>query len=748
MEKAKEKKVLPPNGGYPMHTPEQFKDLYYTYIHNAEDRKMIEEAYEFAKKKHEGQFRKSGEPFFQHPLEVAYIIGELNGGPVTIASALLHDVVEDTDATVEELAEKFGDEVAKIVDSLTKIQRLKLSHRSEDEFVYEDHRKIFLGMAKDVRVILVKLADRLHNMRTVDSLSPERQRALAKETLEVFAPIAHRLGIYRIQSELQDLSLRVLEPKIYQKIVKLVNERTKNRKSNLEDFKKRIADILFKDKIPFRMESRVKSIYSIYRKMYEKGHNFADIYDVLAIRIITNTEQNCYAILGHVHQLYTPIPGRFKDYIAVPKPNMYQSLHTSIVAGDGLTYEVQIRTEEMDQIAEEGIAAHWRYKEGSHYNAREEQKEIEERLHWFRDFVSMSDTNQSAPAKEYMDTLTQDVFEANVYVFTPLGKVIDLPAGSTPLDFAYKIHTKVGDSCVGALINGVGVPLNTALKTGDICEIRTAKNAPGPNESWLNIAKTSSAKGHIRRALQKKDAEIMKAEKVKAGKQACTDSFKTQGVEEAEMERMLSEKRVLDEYHAESLEDLYVMMSNKNPTPGAVIQFLGVRKKADPAELVKKYASSGSKSQAGDSNPIEVPGGVTNLAISLANCCNPIPGDDVIGYISKGKGIVVHRVNCPNIARLSKRLIPVYWKQDLGVSTYPVDLEITASDRNNLLADIISCLGAKNCPCQDLRAHLVTETMNTVVNVTIRVTDSHLLEDVIASVSGVRGVFKVTRVIH
>ena len=416
-----------------MHSFDDLKVVFYTYITNPHDREMIEKAYLFAKEKHKDQKRKSGEPYIHHPLEVAYILAQLQGGPATIAAGFLHDVVEDTDTSIEEIKDRFGEDVAKIVDSLTKIQRLKLSKRTDEDFEAEDHRKIFLGMANDVRVILVKLADRLHNMRTLQSLSAERQKALSKETLEVFTPIAHRLGIYTIQSELEDLCLKYLEPEKYQKILQLVNERTQHRKESLESVKKRIADILLNSKIPFRMESRVKSIYSLYRKMYLKGHSIDDIFDILAIRIITETELNCYEILGIIHQTYKPIPGRFKDYIAMPKPNMYQSLHTSVVAGDGQTYEIQIRTEEMDKIAETGVAAHWKYKEGGHYNAKEEQKEIEEQLHWFRDFVNMSG-QQDGTAKEYMEALTNDVFGANVYVFTPLGKVIDLPTGSTPLE--------------------------------------------------------------------------------------------------------------------------------------------------------------------------------------------------------------------------------------------------------------------------------------------------------------------------
>ena len=742
------KKALPPNGGYPMHTYEDLKEVFYPYITNPADRQMIEKAYLFAKEKHKDQKRRSGEPYIQHPLEVAYILASLQVGPATLASGFLHDVVEDTDTTIEDIEKNFGEDVAKIVDSLTKIQRLKLSKRTEVDFEAEDHRKIFLGMAKDVRVILVKLADRLHNLRTLASLNPDRQKALSKETLEVFTPIAHRLGINTIQSEMEDLCLKYLEPEKYQRILDLVNERTTHRKQSLESVKKRVADILFEQNIPFRMESRVKSIYSLYRKMYQKGHSIDDIFDILAIRIITETERNCYEILGVIHQTYKPIPGRFKDYIAMPKPNMYQSLHTSVVAGDGQTYEFQIRTEEMDRVAETGVAAHWKYKESGHYNAKEEQREIEEQLHWFRDFVSMSG-QQEGSAKEYMDALTSDVFEANVYVFTPMGKVIDLPNGSTPLDFAYRIHTRVGDQAIGAVVNGMGVPLNTVLKTGDICEIRTSKNAPGPNEGWLEIAKTASAKSHIRKALQKRDAEILKVERVKSGKQSAIDAFRMQGVEEEEMERLLNTPKVLNEYHCENLDDLYVMMNAKNPTPGAVIDFLGIKRRKATFDMEKMQKASNKQTKIKtDNSPIEVAGGVSHLAVALSQCCTPIPGDDIVGYITKGKGITIHRRNCPNVIHETKRLIDAKWRENLPIATYPVDIEIYANDRANLLADVLSTLATKNISVTELKAKLVTQTMNDVFTMTVHVPDAKVLEDTFALLMGVKGVYSVERVIH
>lgn len=729
-----------------MHSYEDLKSLFATYIANEGDQKLIYEAYLLAKEKHSNQCRKSGEPYIHHPLEVAYICAQLQSGPATLASALLHDVVEDTDMTIEEIEAKFGPDVRLIVDSLTKIQRMKLSHMSKEDFEAEDHRKIFLGMAHDVRVIIVKLADRLHNMRTLDSLSPERRKALAQETLDVFTPIAHRLGIYTMQSELEDLSLKYLEPETYQKIKKLVDERFEKGKGALEQLKKRIADQLYEHKIPFKMESRVKSIYSIYKKMYKKGHSFDEIYDILAIRVITKTVVNCYEILGMIHTTYTPIPGRFKDYIAMPKPNLYQSLHTSIVAGDGNVYEVQIRTEEMDQVAETGVAAHWKYKEGSHYNPREEQKEIENQLHWFRDFVTLSGSEKGT-AKEYMASLTNDIFGANVYVFTPLGKVVDLPSGATTLDFAYKIHTKVGDAAVGAIVNGALVPLSTVLKTGDICEIKTSEKSSGPNDSWLEIAKTSSARNHIRRALQKKDAALLKDEKIKQGKSSLLDGFKLRGFDEEETLRILSDNlaKLSNEFHCATLDDLYVSVSARNPIPSAILDFLHIKKRLIQKSGKKK--AFGQK-EPGANCPVEVSGGITGLAVSLGQCCTPIPGDAIVGYITRGKGITVHRANCPNIAHEKARLIDLKWKEDLGVGHYPVDLEIYANDRANLVADILQAISAKGILTSDLRSHLLAETMNDVIDVTISVTDSKCLDDLFAVLLGVKGVFSVSRVIH
>lgn len=728
------------NGGYPLHSFEDLKEVYEQYITDPDDRNKIETAYLFILDKHHGQMRKSGEPYYHHLLEVAYILATLKSGPATITAGLLHDVVEDTDTSIEYIKRIWGKEVAKMVDSLTKIQRMKLSKITAEDFEAEDHRKILIGMAKDIRVILIKLADRLHNLRTLASLSHERQIAIAKETMEVFIPIAHRLGLDAIKCEMADLCLKYLEPEKFEEIKNLLAAKTKFLEKSLTAFKKRIADILFANNVPFDITSRVKSISSIYEKMYVKGRAFDEIYDILALRIITESEMQCYEILGLIHKFYTPVPGRFKDYIAMPKPNMYQSLHTTVVSGDGNFYEVQIRTKEMDEIAEAGVAAHWAYKEHTGYNPDKEQKEIEDKLHWFRDFVSIS-KDKHDNASEYIDALTKDIFEANVYVFTPNGKVIELPQGSTPVDFAYRIHTKVGDSTVGALVNGVMVPLNTILKTGDMVEIKTSKNSPGPNEGWLEFVKTNTAKSQIKRFLQKKNAALVRDEKIAKGRQSVIDAFKDRGIEEEEAMELISQDKVLEKFEFDNVEDLLIGVSNRKPTASAIIEFLGIKK---PVVLPTGKARSG----AGQEAPVYCLG-ATKIAIKLANCCTPIPGDGIVGYITKGKGVSVHRANCPNVSREKERLIEVFWRDDIEFATYPVDISLEANDRPNLLIDIMNTLSSTKTSVSSLHAQVQSHNISlVVVNMTIYVSDSKRLNDICNVLLNIKGVYGYKRVIH
>lgn len=736
-----EKKVLI-NGGYPLHTYEDVEELFSTYITNKEDKEMIRRAYDFIIEKHKGQLRKSGEPYYHHLIEVAYICASLKCGPATIAASFLHDVVEDTDTSIAMIEKMWGKEVALLVDSLTKIQRLKLSKIESEDFEAQDHRKIFIGMAKDIRVILIKLADRLHNLRTLASLKPERQIALCKETMEVFVPIAHRLGLDSIKNEMQNICLSYLEPEKYNEVVKLLSKKEKTLSKSLDGLKKKIADLLFGENIPFEISSRVKSIYSIYSKMYLKGHSFNDIYDILALRIITDTEIRCYEILGLIHKVYKPLPGRFKDYIAMPKPNMYQSLHTTIISGDGNFYEIQIRTKEMDEIAEGGVAAHWAYKEGTGYNSKQEQMEIENKLHWFRDFVSISQDNQNESASEFMASLTHDIFDANVYVFTPKGKVIELTQGSTPVDFAYRIHTKVGDSTVGALVNGQMVPLNTVLKTGDMVEIKTSKSSPGPSEGWLEFVKTSQAKSCIKKYILRKNSELVRDEKIIKGKQSCLDAFKDRGVNEEEMMNYLNDNKLLDYFECDSVDDLFVGVSGRKPTPASIIEYLHLKK-----EFAFHAFEGRAKSKSGDTCPVYAKG-AGKIAISLANCCTPIPGDDIVGYITKGKGITVHRRTCPNIAKEKQRLIDIYWRDDLEFATYPVDIVVEASDRNNLLVDIMNKLSTNHVTVASIHARANPSNLTSTFNITLLVSDSKRLTDICNSLLGITGVYNVTRTIH
>ena len=739
---AAEVKTIPINGGYPLHTFEDVEAIYQNYISSPEDRKKIREAYNFIIEKHKDQFRKSGEPYFHHLVEVAYIVASLQCGPTTIIAAFLHDVVEDTDVTVEEIEKIWGSEVAKIVDSLTKIQRLKLSKMHSEEFEAEDHRKIFIGMAKDIRVIIIKLADRLHNLRTLEALSDERQQAIAQETMDVFVPIAHRLGLDVLKSEMEDLCLKYLEPERYYEIKKLLSNKAKTIGKTLEALRKRIADILFENNIPFDISARVKSIYSIYTKMYLKGHPFDEIYDILALRIITDTEMRCYEILGLIHKTYKPVPGRFKDYIAMPKPNMYQSLHTTIVSGNGNFYEIQIRTKEMDDIAEIGVAAHWAYKENTGYSSRKEQQEIEDKLHWFRDFVSVTNENTEANASDYVNNLSRDIFEANVYVFTPKGKVIELPNGSTPVDFAYRIHTKVGDSTTGALVNGVMVPLNTILKTGDMVEIKTSKNSPGPSEGWLNFVRSAQAKSCIRKFIIKKNADVMRGEKITKGRQSCLDAFRDRGIDEPEMMEYLDSPKVLNYFHFNSVDDLFVGISGRKPVPSAIFDFLKIKR---PPVI----NTTGPRQKIVSSTcPVYCRGGGSRLAISLANCCTPIPGDDIVGYITKGKGITVHRRTCPNVANEKERLINVYWRSDIEASTYPVDVFIEASDRPNLLVDVLSTLSIAKVSTSSVHASTNPSNFSATITATLQVSDAKRLNDIFNIIQNIPGVYRVTRMIH
>lgn len=726
-----------------VYTFEDLRNLYEPYITIPKDRKLIEDAYHYACSRHEGQKRKSGDPYIVHPIAVAYFLAELHTGPETIAAGLLHDTVEDTQTTTEDLKNKFGETVASLVEALTKIA--DVTHRHDLHIMAEDHRKIFVAMAKDVRVIIIKLCDRLHNMSTLDFQPRASQIRISNETLEVYAPIAHRLGLYKIQLDLEDMSLFYLQPDEYKHIQELLESKHEDLVVSTAKFKQRLDEIISKTSIPYSISARVKSIYSIYKKMYEKKHEFDEIYDLMALRIITETENQCYELLGYIHANFKPIPGRFKDYIAMPKSNLYQSLHTTIITDDGSIFEVQIRTKLMDETAEEGVAAHWRYKEGANYDAHREQAEIENQLHWFRDFVSITSENaKDESAQEYVHTLQHDIFDASVYVFTPMGKVICLPKGSTPIDFAYRIHTQVGDTLSGAKINRVLVPIGTELKTGDICEIITSKDAH-PNTSWQNLCKSSFAKTRIRKYLAKVNEDYVRKEQIQKGKQSLIDSMHERKLN-VNVEEIITDE-VLEHFKCPDIDTFYIRMLGKKIVPQQLVDFLGLKK--DEKTLQEEIASNNNRHQlAKKVDDIVLLENGDRAMMTLAACCRPIPGDEISGYITKGNGVKVHRKECPNIKEAGSRLVKVVWNEDAPKVTHPVDLLVVCQDRPGLLIDVMNSLSLAKINALTLNAKLNPEQHKTIISLTITVLSQKELAMATHYLLGIKGVVEVNRIIH
>lgn len=725
-----------------IYTFEDVKNVYSKYIHNPEELDKIYQAYLFASEKHKNQVRKSGDPYIVHLLGVARILSELNTGPTTIIAGLLHDTIEDTDTTEEEITEKFGKEVCYLVQGVTKVTRLSDYHNVD--FEAESHRKIFIAMAKDIRVIIIKLADRLHNMRTLQFQPPEKQKKIAKETRDVYAPIAHRLGLSQVKTELEDLSLFYLEREKFEEIENLLSRQSTNMKNAIDVLKNKIVEILTPTNILFEITSRVKSIYSIYKKMYVKGKAFDDIYDIMALRIITETEMNCYELLGYIHANFKPIPGRFKDYIAMPKPNMYQSLHTTIVTGDGHTFEIQIRTKKMDEIAEEGVAAHWRYKENKKYDAKTEQQEIEEQLHWFRDFVSVTNEIQDGNAKEYVEALQHDIFDANVYVFTPKGKVVTLTNGSTPIDFAYKIHTDVGNTLAGAKVNNQMVPISRVLQTGDVVEIITNKNAT-PNSEWLNMATSSIAKSHIRKFLMKQNSDFIRQDNIQKGRNSLAVSFRERKIK-ANIDKIMT-KKLFEHFNVENADELYLLLNSKTIMPLNIIEYLGLERSQE--ETLDDLKNNVNKRNVNRNiqDAVTLENGDRSL-ISLASCCTPIPGDDIIGYITKGNGIKVHRVSCPNVCQEHNRLIPVIWNPNAEKKDYPVDISIECYDRNNLLIDVLNCFSQIKVQVYKVNAKYHASNNTTTISVTVMVKDVAYLNTLTQQLLNINSVYDIRRVIH
>lgn len=717
-----------------------------TYIKRPENIELIQKAYDFAYEHHKGQFRKSGEPYVIHVIQVANTLALMHCGPKTIAAGLLHDTVEDCQGvTTDTITELFGQEIATLVDAVTKIGAIKF--KDEEEYLASNHRKLFIAMAKDIRVILIKLADRLHNMRTLQYMRPEKQKKIARETLSVYAPIAHRLGISEIKNELEDLSFKYLDYKKYEEIKDLVKQRESDRNEQVHEMILDIESIMQEYNIQYRIFGRSKHFYSIYKKMVTKNKRFEEILDLLAIRIVTDSVVHCYEILGYIHAKYRPIPGRFKDYIAMPKANMYQSLHTTIVEPEhGNIFEIQIRTEEMDAIAERGVAAHWKYKENRNYTPEYEQKEIEDKLSWFRDFSMMTDEESEDPL-EYMNVLQKDIFEANVYCLTPRGKVIALPSGSCPIDFAYRIHTEVGNKTVGAKVNGAIVPLNTPLKTGDVVDILTNNNSVGPSADWIKIVKSGHARNKIRAFLQKQEQQSRK-ESIKLGQSMLEDEFRRLKLDPKSMDQKRLES-ILTSLSFKSVDDLYVGIAMKRVSLQSIVDRL-VKNRSnmlEDQEIMKIYNKQPAHVTKHSSCGVIVPG-VDTIAVSLANCCRPIPGDSIIGYISKGQGVKVHRADCPNIVNEKKRLIPVQWEEGLDEKQYEVNLIIHSDDRNYLLSDIVTTLQQCNVYLKHVDSAVDDGNLEATTKLTVSVKNAAHLQNLISNLKKVRSVNEVIRTIQ
>lgn len=702
---------------------------------------MIKRAYELAELKHRGQFRKSGDPYIQHPLEVAYMLCELHTSPTTITAGILHDIIEDTDVTKEEIIEQFGNDVYSIVDGVTKISQLK--YMTKEKALAKSHQKILLAMAKDIRVVVVKLVDRVHNMRTLEFQSPEKQKIIAQETLDLYAPLAHRLGMYRIKAELEDLSLKYLDRQQYNYISDLVNKQRVAREEDINKMSQRIKEILDQNHITsYEIKGRVKNIFSVCKKMEQKNLEFEQIYDLLALRILVPSIENCYRVLGLMHGEWTPIPKRFKDYIATPKPNLYQSLHTTVVGMNGKIYEIQIRTYEMDNVAELGVAAHWAYKEENKgYTPEKEQIEIASKLKWYKDLLTYAEIGETEDV-DPLQNIKEDIFSANVYVFTPRGDVLDFPNGATPLDFAYRIHTEVGNKTVGAIVNNKIVPLTYKLKTGDVVEIKTSKNFNGPNEAWLKIVKTTHARHKIVAILNKKKRD----ELILRGKEEFALALKAEN-----SSLKINDKMVVDlfgKYDIKSLDDFYYEMGKGSISPrGAVNRLLG-NNVFDEETLLKQYDSDKRVVRHKTINNYGIIiDGLDKAKIHLANCCHPVMGDPIIGYVSKGSGIVVHRIECHNVLNSQgERFIDVSWDPEFNSHGYEALLHITSFDRKNILADVINSLNSTAVSISTINSGK-NKNGDISIKVKLFVKNLEVLNNAIVNLQKIPDIYEIERVI-
>ena len=699
--------------------------------------KIIKESYELAKDAHEGQFRKSGEPYILHPIQVAGILTELKLDYATICAGFLHDVVEDTKYTLEDIKEKFGDDIAVIVDGVTKLDKVKF--RSKKQSQAENHRKLFVSIAKDLRVIFVKLADRLHNMRTMKYMREEKQREIASETLEIYAPLAHRLGISSVKWELEDTSLRYLHPAQYFSIVGMMKQKRSAREESIKEACESITSLLGENNIKAQVNGRPKHIYSIYKKMVKQNKTFDQIYDLLAVRVLVDTVADCYATLGLVNNLWVPIPGRIKDYIAMPKPNMYQSLHTTVIAPDGQTLEVQIRTYEMHEIAEKGIAAHWAYKEGKKVN---KDNNFYEKLNWFQKIAENDETE--ATAESFMESLKVDLLSDKIYVFTPNSDIIELPKGSCIVDFAYAIHSEVGNKMIGATVNDKIEAFDYKLSTGEICDIRTSKNSTGPKRSWLDIARSSQTKSKIKAFFKKAARE----ENLIKGEILLKDEIKANNFD---IDEVLTEENIeiaLNRYKFATLEELYVSIGYGGISANKVFARLTekIRKEKQTQEKLEKLVNAEEEKKIVTETGVYVKG-VDNILVRLSKCCQPIPGDDIVGFITKGRGVTVHRSNCPNLSEEDKaRLLDVEWVQSLNARRYSVTLQLHAFDRELLLQNILLTLSESRVEIKKLHSEAKSDKTS-VTTIGIYVKNVSECDFMIKKLRQIPDVYSVERIV-
>ncbi|MFD3449366.1 RelA/SpoT family protein [Microbacteriaceae bacterium 4G12] len=722
-------------------TAEQVLEKASQYL-SEQDLQMVTYAYEFAREAHREQYRKSGEPYIIHPIQVAGILVDLKMDPATVSAGFLHDVVEDTVVTLEDMERAFNKEIAMLVDGVTKLGKIK--YKSQAEQQAENHRKMFVAMAQDIRVILIKLADRLHNMRTLKHLPQEKQRRIANETLEIFAPLAHRLGINTIKWELEDTALRYLNPQQYYRIVNLMKRKRAEREEYLKEVMDDIRGKLGEVAIQSDISGRPKHIYSIYRKMVMQNKQFNEIYDLLAIRVVVNSIKDCYAVLGIIHTCWKPMPGRFKDYIAMPKANFYQSLHTTVIGPKGDPLEVQIRTKEMHRLAEYGIAAHWAYKEGE---SAAENETLGKKLTWFRQILEWQ--NDATNAEEFMESLKIDLFSDMVFVFTPKGDVLELPLGSVPIDFSYRIHSEIGNKTIGAKVNGKMVTLDYQLKTGDIIEILTSKHSYGPSQDWIKLAQTSHAKNKIRQFFKKQRRE----ENIEKGKELVEKELRSSDYDLKEVLTTENVRRVAEKFNFANDEEMYAAVGYNGITASQIATRLTdkFRKKREEEQLITKVMSEGKKTMkiSKYDSGVKV-SGADNLLIRLSKCCNPVPGDDIVGYITKGRGVSIHRQDCVNMQteEAQERKLDVEWEGDPEkVIEYNVDIEIFGFDRRGLLNEVLQAVNETKTNISAVSGRSDRNKMATI-HMSISIQNIHHLQKVVERIKQVRDIYSVRRLMH